>query len=140
MPQTRPTAIARKMKQMSRAEPGALRKRTSENAPATATPAPTLPLTIMMTTATMAGRMESASTKERVARPFREYTHESRRPRTRAAAMAASIGTMASEVVVEVVANRDSSMWITSPIYATCAWAAWRGVRMRAGYGMGAGA
>ena len=42
-------AIARKMLTISFAEPATLLKRTSEKAPMTATPVPTLPLTSMMT-------------------------------------------------------------------------------------------
>ena len=48
---------------ISFAVPGALRKRTRLNAPATATPAPMLPLTIMMITCTMAGSIARVSTK-----------------------------------------------------------------------------
>ena len=45
---------------MSRADPGMLRNLTSEKAPITATPAPTLPFTRAMTTQTMAGSTTSA--------------------------------------------------------------------------------
>ena len=47
--------MTRKIAEMSRALPAALRKRTSEKAPATAMPVPTLPLTIRITVATMIG-------------------------------------------------------------------------------------
>ena len=53
MPQQSPTVLARKIAIMSRAEPGAERKRTRLNAPATATPAPRLPLTSRMTICTI---------------------------------------------------------------------------------------
>ena len=68
MPHTRPTHIDRKMKAMSRALPGTLLKRTRLKPPATATPAPTLPFTIMITTATMAGSVAVVMTKLRVKR------------------------------------------------------------------------
>ena len=48
---------------MSRALPGTERKRISENAPMTATPVPMLPLTIMMTVATIIGSRISETTK-----------------------------------------------------------------------------
>ena len=48
---------------ISLAEPGAERKRTSEKAPATATPAPTFPFTIIITIHTVAGRSASVTTK-----------------------------------------------------------------------------
>ena len=60
---SKPIAIARKMNAISRAWPGTLRKRTRLKAPATATPAPRLPLTIMMTTATIAGSVTNVTTK-----------------------------------------------------------------------------
>ena len=47
---------------MSRAEPGAERKRTKLNAPATATPAPRLPLTSRITSCTKKGSTVSAET------------------------------------------------------------------------------
>ena len=50
-----PAAIARKMLTISLAEPGALRKRTSEKVPITAMPAPTLSLTSIMTIWTITG-------------------------------------------------------------------------------------
>ena len=58
--------MARKMVPISRAVPGTERKRTNEKAPATATPAPTLPLTIIITTHTTAGSMARVTTKLRV--------------------------------------------------------------------------
>jgi hypothetical protein len=66
MPQARPMATARKMAQISLAVPGAERKRTSENVPATATPAPRLPLTMRMMTLTTAGSSASVTAKLRV--------------------------------------------------------------------------
>ena len=59
--QASPAVIARKSRAISFAFPGTERKRTSENAPATAIPVPTLPLTIKITVSTMAGsrRIES---------------------------------------------------------------------------------
>ena len=59
----RPAPIARKIVTISFAEPGALRKRTRLNAPATATPAPILPFTIIITTHTTAGRSASVTRK-----------------------------------------------------------------------------
>lgn len=53
---------------ISRAEPGAERKRTRLKAPATATPVPTFPLTIMMTTQTTAGRTARVTTRLRLNR------------------------------------------------------------------------
>ena len=55
MPVASPMAMARKMALISRPVPGAERNRTRLNVPATATPAPMLPLTSMMTTCTAAG-------------------------------------------------------------------------------------
>ena len=66
MPQTSPTHMARKTKLMSLPEPGTLLKRTRLKAPATATPAPMLPLTMAMTTHTMAGSRASVVAKLRV--------------------------------------------------------------------------
>ena len=63
IPQVSPAAIAMKTERISFAVPGAERKRTSEKVPATATPAPMLPLTIRITVATTAGRRESARAK-----------------------------------------------------------------------------
>ena len=56
-------AIDRKMKQISFADPAAERNRTRLKAPATATPVPILPLTIIMTTWTTVGRIARASAK-----------------------------------------------------------------------------
>ena len=50
---------------MSLAFPGSERKRTSEKDPATATPTPRFPFTIMMTIMTMTGRMTRVTEKER---------------------------------------------------------------------------
>ena len=66
MPQARPMAIAMNTAAISLAEPGAERKRTSEKVPATATPAPMLPLTIRMMTLTTAGSIASVTAKLRV--------------------------------------------------------------------------
>ncbi len=63
MPQMIPAPIARNSALISRAVPGAERNRTRLNAPATATPVPTLPLTIMITTHTTAGSSASVVTK-----------------------------------------------------------------------------
>ena len=63
MPQARPSVMLMNIAQISFAVPAAERKRISENAPATATPAPTEPFTIMMTTVTIAGSMASVVTK-----------------------------------------------------------------------------
>lgn len=63
MPVARPSAMARKIAQISRAPPGVERKRTRLNAPMTATPVPRLPLTSMMTICTMAGSSTSVLTK-----------------------------------------------------------------------------
>lgn len=63
MPLISSAVIARKMVPISFALPGTDRKRTREKAPATATPAPTFPLTIMMTTHTTAGSSASVTTK-----------------------------------------------------------------------------
>ena len=65
MPQIRPAAMARNSVAISRAVPGTERKRTREKAPATATPAPTFPLTIMITTQTTAGSSASVTRKLR---------------------------------------------------------------------------
>ena len=63
MPQARPMAMEVNTAVISRAEPGAERKRTSEKVPATATPAPMLPLTIRITTLTMAGSVARVTEK-----------------------------------------------------------------------------
>ena len=62
MPVANPTAMAKKMLQISRALPGAERKRTRLKAPATATPVPRLPLTIKITICTTAGSRASVMT------------------------------------------------------------------------------
>ena len=59
----RPATMARKIRAISLAEPAAERKRTRLNAPAVATPAPTLPLTIMITTQLRAGRAKRETRK-----------------------------------------------------------------------------
>lgn len=58
--------MARNSAPISRAVPGTERKRTRLNVPATATPAPMLPLTIMITTHTTAGSIASVTRKLRV--------------------------------------------------------------------------
>ena len=63
IPAISPADIARKMVPISFAVPGTERKRTSENAPATATPAPTFPFTIMITMQTIAGSIASVTAK-----------------------------------------------------------------------------
>ena len=63
MPTTSPVPMARKIAPISLADPGTERKRTRLNAPATATPAPRFPLTIIITTLTTAGRSASVATK-----------------------------------------------------------------------------
>ena len=63
MPVARPMAIARKMAAISRAVPGAERNRTRLKAPATAMPAPMLPLTSIMTACTTAGRIASVTAR-----------------------------------------------------------------------------
>lgn len=68
MPAISPAPIARNMAHISRAVPGTERKRTRLNAPATATPVPTLPFTIIITTHTTAGSSASVTTKLRVQR------------------------------------------------------------------------
>ena len=57
IPLISPAPIAINMVQISFAEPGVERKRTRLNAPATATPVPIFPLTIIITAQTTAGRM-----------------------------------------------------------------------------------
>jgi hypothetical protein len=54
----------KKIHPISFAVPGALRNLTKEKVPATATDAPKLPLTIMMTTATIAGIIARVFTKD----------------------------------------------------------------------------
>ena len=68
MPVIRPVPMATKRAPISRAEPGAERKRTRLKAPATATPVPTLPLTIKMTTHTTAGKMAKVTVRLRLNR------------------------------------------------------------------------
>ena len=58
--------MATKIAPISRAEPGADRNRTKLKAPATATPVPTFPLTIMITTHTTAGRIANVMTRLRL--------------------------------------------------------------------------
>ena len=55
--------IARNSAPISFAVPGAERKRTRLNAPATATPAPRLPFASMMTSCTTAGKIASVTAK-----------------------------------------------------------------------------
>ena len=68
MPVRSPIVIAMKRDPISVAVPGAERKRTRLNAPATATPAPMFPFTAMMTTHTIVGRIASVPMKDRLAR------------------------------------------------------------------------
>ena len=63
IPVASPMAMARKIIPISRALPGAERKRTRLNAPATATPAPIFPLTSIMTIWTTAGIIANVTTK-----------------------------------------------------------------------------
>ena len=83
IPEIRPDPMARNSMVISRAVPGAERKRTRLNAPATATPAPTLPLTIMMTTQTTAGRSASVRIKLLVNRERYMYVNARIRPISR---------------------------------------------------------
>lgn len=73
--------MARNNAQISRAVPGTDRKRTRLNAPATATPVPTLPLTSMMTTQTTAGNKASVKMKLRLQRFRYMLEHAMSRPR-----------------------------------------------------------
>ena len=79
--------MAVKIAPISRAVPAAERKRTREKVPATATPAPRLPLTIMMMTLTMAGRVASVTAKLLVGRAYIRYTTVRIKPSTRAETM-----------------------------------------------------
>ena len=63
MPVARPMAVARNTRPISFALPGALRKRIRLKAPATATPAPMLPLTIIMMIWIIAGSMARVTIK-----------------------------------------------------------------------------
>ena len=76
--------MARNTKPMSRALPGTLRKRTSEKAPATAMPAPTLPSTRAMTTQTIAGSTARVHASERVERPRAQWQKARPTPSARA--------------------------------------------------------
>lgn len=89
MPQTRPIDIERNSPTISLAVPCALRKRTRAKVPATASPAPMLPLTIMMTIVTAAGSSASASVNELLWRLRKEKTSAVSTPRTIAVAMQA---------------------------------------------------
>ena len=71
------------MAPISRAVPGTERKRTRLKAPATATPAPTLPLTIIMTTQTTAGRVASVTAKPALGRVRHSIRAHRIRPMTR---------------------------------------------------------
>ena len=73
IPEISPVAMARKIMEISLAVPGAERNRTREKAPATAIPAPILPFTIMITTATIAGKVKSVIRKLFVVRFLYEY-------------------------------------------------------------------
>ena len=74
--------MARNSTPISRAVPGAERKRTRLKAPATATPAPMLPLTSMMTTCTTAGRIASVTAKLWVERARKRATSARATPNT----------------------------------------------------------
>ena len=63
IPEISPAPMARNSMVISRPVPGAERNRTRLKAPATATPAPTLPLTIIMTTHTTVGSNASVTRK-----------------------------------------------------------------------------
>ena len=73
--------MARKMAPISRAVPGTERNRTRLKAPATATPAPMLPLTSRITICTIAGRMASVTAKPRLHRWRYIHTSAVSRPK-----------------------------------------------------------
>ncbi|MFZ2756826.1 MAG: hypothetical protein WAY93_08175 [Atopobiaceae bacterium] len=89
--------MARKSEPISRAEPGTDRNRTRLKVPATATPAPMLPFTMMMITVTMAGSRASVVTKLAEERPDLEWTKARKTPMARAAAMQATNDPTATE-------------------------------------------
>ena len=66
MPQARPSATEKNSPVISFALPGTLRKRTSAKVPATASPAPMLPLTSMIISVTTGGSIASDSVSEPV--------------------------------------------------------------------------
>lgn len=80
----RPIATAVKIAAISRAVPGTERKRTSANVPATASPVPMLPLTIIITSATDIGRSASVSAKDAVCLQPRVNTSAVKMPSTSA--------------------------------------------------------
>ena len=84
MPIARPIATAVKIAAISRAVPGTERKRTSANVPATASPVPMLPLTIIITSATDIGRSASVSAKDAVCLQPRVNTSAVKMPSTSA--------------------------------------------------------
>ena len=77
--------MAKKIMAISRAVPGAERKRTSEKAPATATPAPTLPLTSRITSATEGGSRARVTKKLLDERERTKQSDEKRMPQSSAA-------------------------------------------------------
>ena len=79
--------MAKKITPISRAVPGAERNRTRLKAPATATPAPTLPLTSIMTIWTTAGRMARVMAKLWVHLERNMLTSAVATPRTRETAV-----------------------------------------------------
>ena len=83
MPSAIPSATARNNAAICRAVPGSDRKRTSENVPATATPAPMLPETIIIITWTMAGRIARVRQKLREKFARKEKHRAVSRPSTR---------------------------------------------------------
>ena len=87
MPAIKPAAIAKKIVPISLAVPGTERNLTSEKAPATATPAPTLPFTIIITMQTTAGSRARVTTKLAVYLLLKVYTQASAPPITSETAM-----------------------------------------------------
>ena len=90
---------------ISLAVPGADLNLTSEKAPATATDAPMLPLTIMIITATMAGSIAIVTRNPLDLAELREYTSAISAPRTSAATMLIAKPCTVSVHAVNMLAN-----------------------------------
>ena len=116
-PEISPEHLAIKIMLISLALPCAERKRTSENAPAVATPTPMLPFTIIMTTDTTAGSMISAVRKLPLARFLKEYAPKYISPVTSAAPThKRKLRTRTvSPVSAEKILPNRSSIDLTSP-------------------------
>ena len=111
IPVTSPAPIARNMAHISFAEPGTDLNLTRLNAPATATPAPTLPFTIMITTHTTAGISANVTRKLCVYLLLNAYTPARNTPITR--------DTVIVVAVPNILSNNPVIFYLLLSMFAT---------------------